>query len=82
MWRDDLQALEFTPDGHAGRCVIHRLALRRWLPVTAAETCVAFFAEQRAAFEAAAAAKIRRRGLPPDAAFHLTSRDLAAALRA
>ena len=80
MWRDDLQALEFVPDGHAGRCLIHKLALRRWLPVFTADTCLGFFDDRRAAFQVAAAAKIRRRNLPPEAAFHLTSRDLAPAL--
>ena len=76
-WRDDLDALEFHPCGHEGRCVIHRLAFRKMLgPEPSPAACLAFVAEKRASFEAAARAKIERAGLSPPAHFHLTSRDL------
>ncbi len=81
QWRHDIDALAFQPEGHRGICVVHRLAFRtlmRVVPTPAA--CIAFFAAREGAFRAAAEAKISRRGLPPGANFHLTSRDLARAL--
>jgi hypothetical protein len=76
-WRDDIDALAFRPRGHAGLCLVHRLAFRSLLrrePVPA--DCLGYFDARRAAFEKAAADKIARRELPPDANFHLNSRDV------
>ena len=75
VWRTDLDALEFAVG--AGAALVHRLAFRALLdgPATA-ESCMAFFAANRGLFRAAAEAKIARAGLPSDARFHLTSRDL------
>lgn len=77
-WRDDIDALAFQPAGHEGNCLIHRLALRTVIGRLAApQECLAYFTAHRPAFEAAARAKIGRAGLPADANFHLTSRDIA-----
>jgi len=42
--------------------------------------CIAYFGAHERAFRASAQAKIGRKGLGPDANFHLTSRDLTQAL--
>ena len=78
LWRPAIDALAFQPTGHRGFCAVHRLAFRTLLgrPGTP-EDCLAFFAARRSAFERAAAAKIRRRGLDVAASLHLTSRDVA-----
>jgi hypothetical protein len=77
VWRDDIDSLSFRPDGHAGPCVMHRLAFRTLLGrPPSPDECLDLFAERRAAFEAAAARKIARRRLAPSAAFHITSRDV------
>jgi hypothetical protein len=80
VWRDDIDALSFRPDGHDGSCVMHRLAFRALLggPASPAD-CLRLFADRRAAFEAAATRKIARRQLPPAAIFHITSRDVESA---
>jgi hypothetical protein len=82
IWRNDIDALAFEPDGHAGTCTVHRLAFRTLLgrlPMPA--DCIAFFEANEQAFRAAAGTKISRRGLARGANFHLTSRDVAAAIR-
>jgi hypothetical protein len=80
-WRIDIEALAFAPEGHAGICTVHRLAFRTLLGrLPAPEDCIAFFKSNEPAFHAAASAKISRRGLAPSANFHLTSRDVAAAI--
>jgi hypothetical protein len=80
-WRNDIDALAFGPEGHAGICTVHRLAFRTLLGrLPAPEDCIAFFRANEAAFQAAAGAKIARRGLAAGANFHLTSRDVAAAI--
>ncbi|AWK90081.1 DUF1488 family protein [Azospirillum thermophilum] len=85
VWRQDIEALAFRPPGHDGRCAVHRLAFRTLIgggqPPAAAE-CLAYFRLHRPAFERAAADKIARRGLPPDASLHLTSRDVGRAMTA
>ena len=82
VWRSDIDALAFEPAGHAGSCTVHRLAFRTLLGrMPTPEDCVAFFAANAPAFQAAARAKIARRRLAPGANFHLTSRDVAAAIR-
>jgi hypothetical protein len=76
-WRSDLDSLTFRPKGHDGDCVVHRRAFQTLLGFKPApEDCAACFVERRAAFEEAAAAKIARGALRPDANFHLTSRDV------
>ena len=82
IWRNDIDALAFEPEGHAGICTVHRLAFRTLLGrVPMPGDCMAYFAAHERAFQAAAAAKISRRGLAPGANFHLTSRDAARAIR-
>ena len=77
IWREDIDSLAFRPSGHAGYCVVHRLAFRTLLRgVALPETCRAFFADHRETFEAAARQKSALKGLAMDASFHLTSRDL------
>lgn len=79
-WRNDIDALAFRPAGHAGFCMVHRLALRTVMGRLASpEECLAWFEANRAAFETAARAKIVRASLNQDANFHLTSRDILAA---
>ena len=81
-WRSDIDALAFEPEGHAGICTVHRLAFRTLLGrMPAPEDCIAYFRSNEPAFQAAARGKILRRGLAPGANFHLTSRDVAAAIR-
>jgi len=80
-WRGDIDSLSFQVDGHRGPCVVHRRALRTLMKgEPTSDEALAFFAARRAAFLAAAAAKIRRARLADDASFHLTSRDLRRAL--
>jgi hypothetical protein len=81
VWRGDIDALGFRPEGHLGLCFVHRLAFRALLGA-APETrdCLAFFRMHAGAFEAAAAAKRAARSPAATANFHLTSRDLAAML--
>jgi hypothetical protein len=76
-WRSDLDSLSFQPEGHAGRCIVHRRAfqtLLRFKPTPA--DCAAYYLRKHAEFQRAAAAKISRAALPNDANFHLTSRDV------
>lgn len=81
VWRSDINALAFGPEGHAGICTVHRLAFRTLLGrMPTPEDCIAFFRSNEPAFQAAAGAKILRRQLRPGANFHLTSRDVAAAI--
>jgi hypothetical protein len=76
-WRSDLDSLSFRPRGHDGYCVVHRRAFETLLGFKPApEDCATCFVSHRAAFEQAAAAKIARSALRPDANFHLTSRDV------
>lgn len=77
IWRADIDAASFQPAGHRGRCLVHRLAFRTLLDGPADEArCLAFLSAQAGRFEAAAAAKIARTGIAPDANFHLDSRDI------
>ena len=82
VWRSDIDALTFGPNGHASTCSVHRLAFRTLLGrMPAPADCTAYFEANERAFHAAAVAKILRRGLAPGANFHLTSRDVAQAIR-
>jgi hypothetical protein len=77
IWRVDVDALAFLPEGHGGLCMVHRRAFRTLLkrePKPA--DCESFFGAHRAAFEAAAQAKILRAPVGAGANFHLNSRDL------
>jgi hypothetical protein len=81
MWRADVDALSFRPEGHIGACMVHRHAFRTLLKqMPTPEACAAFFRAQEAAFHFAARAKIARANLALDANLHLTSRDLARAM--
>jgi hypothetical protein len=76
-WRNDIDALAFQPAGHTGFCMVHRRAFRtllRMLPTP--QQCVDFFDAHRAAFQAAARAKMIRSEITQTANFHLTSRDV------
>ena len=78
IWRSDIDALAFPANGNAASCVVHRRAFRTLMgaePSPAA--CEAFFRANRAAFEAAASAKIREKRVARALNFHLTSRDVA-----
>jgi hypothetical protein len=77
-WRSDIDSLSFRPPGHGGDCIVHRRAFRTLLGFNPSpQDCATCFAERRAAFLGAAAAKIARERLGTDANFHLTSRDVA-----
>jgi hypothetical protein len=81
IWRNDIDALAFAPQGHAGLCTVHRLAFRTLLGRRPTPPdCLAFFAANEHAFHHAARAKILRRGLGAGSRFHLTSRDVARAI--
>jgi hypothetical protein len=59
MWRADVDALSFRPEGHIGACMVHRHAFRTLLKqMPTPEACAAFFRAQEAAFHFAARAKI------------------------
>lgn len=82
IWHSDIDALAFVPEGHVGRCMVHRLAFRALLGSVdpSAEHCVEFYRRHVGGFATAAAAKIRAREIAPDANFHLNSRDVRRAL--
>lgn len=77
MWRIDIDSFTFRPIDHEGLCVVHRRAFETvaGAPLSAM-SCQEYFASNRDAFHAAAAAKISRDQLGEGAAFHLTSRDI------
>lgn len=81
-WNRAIDSLVFTPDGHRGRCAVHRLAFRALLGLREPEPADALthFTAHRAAYQRAAARKIADRGLDPDASLHLTSRAIQGAL--
>lgn len=82
FWRDDINALAFEPEGHATICMVHRLAFRTLLGrMPTPRDCMAYFKANEEAFHKAACVKILRRGLGPGSNFHLTSRDVAEAIR-
>lgn len=77
IWRDDIQALVFQPDGHEGLCMVHRHAFRTLLRrMPTPDDCAEFFCGHRQAFQAAARAKVLRADIANTANFHLTSRDV------
>ena len=80
IWRHDVDALVFRPNGHEGSCFIHRLAFRSMSGAVGEDGCEAYFRVHREAFERAAQAKIQRAGLAPEQNLHLTSRDVRRAL--
>jgi hypothetical protein len=81
-WRSDIDALMFEADGQHGLCMVHRHAFRTLLrSVPAPEDCLTYFRTHEHAFQAAAAAKISRKKLAEGVNFHLTSRDVARALK-
>ncbi len=77
LWREDIDALQFSVDGNAS-CMVHRLAFRALTGMREpqAEDCLRFFAEHRADFLLAAQEKISRTGGRGAGNFHLTSRDV------
>jgi hypothetical protein len=81
-WRSHIDALAFQPDGRQEYCVVHRRAFRTLLGFDPTpEECESFFRANRAAFEAAASAKIDEKNIAGGLNFHLTSRDVARQLR-
>ena len=82
IWRDDIDALAFQPEEHAGFCMVHRRAFRTLLRATPSPwECMEFFTTHREAFQAAARAKLQRAGILETANFHLTSRDITRELK-
>lgn len=81
-WRNNIEALTFQPDGRQEYCVVHRRAFRTLLGFDPTpEDCEIFFCANRAAFEAAASAKIVEKNIVSGLNFHLTSRDVARQLK-
>ncbi len=81
IWRNDIDALAFEPEGRASTCMVHRLAFRTLLGrMPTPPDCLAYFKANERAFHEAACAKMLRRGLGSDSNFHLTSRDVAQAI--
>ena len=82
IWRDDIDALAFQPEAHAGLCMVHRRAFRTLLrTMPSPRQCVEFFNAHHEAFEAAARAKLKRTDVATSANFHLTSRDVVRQLK-
>jgi len=82
IWRDDIDALAFQPEAHAGLCMVHRRAFRTLLrTMPSPRQCVEFFNAHHKAFEAAARAKLKRTDVATSANFHLTSRDVVRQLK-
>lgn len=80
-WRGDLDSLAFDLPSGGGACVVHRRAFRPLLngePTPAA--CLQWAQRNRSALDAAAFAKMERKGLAKGARFHLTSRDIRRAM--
>lgn len=78
VWRDDIEALAFRPEGRRELCMVHRRAFRALLGADPApQDCQTFFSAHRAAFEAAAQVKILETAVASGVNFHLTSRDVA-----
>ncbi|HEY5305223.1 MAG TPA: DUF1488 family protein [Pseudolabrys sp.] len=81
-WRSHIDALAFHPDGRQEQCVVHRRAFRTLLGFDPSpQDCECYFRANRAAFEAAARAKILEKNITSGLSFHLTSRDIARQLR-
>jgi hypothetical protein len=81
-WRSDIEALIFHPDSRQEHCAVHRRAFRTLLGFDPSpEDCATFFRANRAAFEAAAGAKILEKSIAGGSNFHLTSRDVARQLK-
>jgi hypothetical protein len=81
QWHPDIDALSFQPERHGGRSFVHRRAFQTLLSFPpSVEDCQNYFLARRAAFQAAAAAKVTRDGIDLRANFHLNSRDLERAL--
>lgn len=81
-WRSDIDALGFRPAGREETCFVHRRAFRTLLERDPSRAeCESFFDANRAAFEAAANAKILAGTSASGLNFHLTSRDVARQLR-
>lgn len=78
IWRSHIDALAFQPEGRQEYCVVHRRAFRTLLGFSPTpQECESFFCANRAAFEAAASAKIGDGKVVRGLNFHLTSRDVA-----
>ena len=82
IWRNDIDALAFQPERHAGLCMVHRRAFRALLRATPSpRKCIEFFNAHQEAFQAAARAKLQRVNISETANFHLTSRDVTRQLK-
>ena len=82
-WNTVLDALEFIPAAHGAACLVHRRALGSVIGrASGADACLAYAVENLPALERAARDKIMRDGLASGARFHLTSRDVRAAVSA
>jgi hypothetical protein len=77
IWRHDIDALVFEPDGHRGLSMVHRRAFRTLLRFSPTpKDCETFYRTHEGAFRAAASAKIIRENILRGMNFHLTSRDV------
>jgi hypothetical protein len=77
FWREEIDSLAFRPNGHAGWCVVHRLAFRALLGYAATpQACCDYFENRQSIFASAASTKIARTGIAPENNFHLNSRDI------
>jgi hypothetical protein len=82
IWRSNIDALAFKPNGWQGYCVVHRRAFRTLLGFDPTpRECTAYFRAQHMAFETAARAKIVEKKIASGLNFHLTSRDVTRQLR-
>ncbi len=80
-WSDELDCLHFPVPGHGALCAMHRLAFKALLQeAPTAQTCRAYFLENRDAFLDAARKKIERMTIPSDRSLHINSRDLRRAM--
>lgn len=80
-WSDELDALRFAVPGHGAFCAVHRLAFKAVLGTSPErQAALTFFLDHKAAFTAAALAKIKRANLPAGRSLHLNSRDIRRAI--
>lgn len=82
VWREDVEALAFQPNGHGGFCIVHRHAFRTLLRrLPSDKECVEFFVGHQKIFQAAARAKVLRAKIADSDNFHITSRDVLRQMR-
>ena len=80
-WNEERRAVEFGVElgEYRGRVYVPRTVFQALIPAPEPAACIAAFHLDRARFERAVEAKIRRRELAPDGNVELSLRDLKAA---